>query len=299
MHNERAHAPAGNFLSTALAMAFALASALVLAFVMLKLIVGLVTREQYNVSDAPRRVRAIVWVDGAGKTQAQSLTEAAAPLAGRISSLLPRRATVSLEFQVLTPLAMAASSRFLSTLQDELRKTGLDATASAQAESRLRVVVSENPRGVLFVAEVTGADISGKATRQVVMLPWSGRFSTTRSRRASGGEGCVGTSRTRAGSVAAGFGFATAGAEPGASDAFYGANGSGDADRAGLSVAGAPSAARSTGQSGVCLGNSARVPAGHHMQWSNFAAIRARMRGCERTVAFESAQCGTGGSLDP
>jgi hypothetical protein len=110
----------------------------------------------------------------ATKTQAQQLTEAAAPLAGRISSLLPRRATVSLEFQVLSPLAMAASSRFLSTLQDELRKTGMDVTAAAQAESRLRVVVSDNPRGLLFVAELTGADNSGKAWRQVVMLPWSG-----------------------------------------------------------------------------------------------------------------------------
>lgn len=102
------------------------------------------------------------------RTEAQSLTEAAAPLAGRISSLLPRRATVSLEFQALTPLAMAASSRFLSALQDELRKTGVDVTTAAPPESRLRVVVSENARGLLLVAELPGKD-----ARQVVMLPWS------------------------------------------------------------------------------------------------------------------------------
>ena len=35
------------------------ALALLLAFVCLKFLVGLVTREQYNVTDAPRHVRAI------------------------------------------------------------------------------------------------------------------------------------------------------------------------------------------------------------------------------------------------
>ncbi len=99
--------------------------------------------------------------------EAQPLTEAAAPLAARISSLLPRRTTVSLEFQALTPLAMAASSRFLGALQDELRKTGLDVTA-AQAESRVRVVVSENARGLLLVAELPGNE-----ARPVILLPWS------------------------------------------------------------------------------------------------------------------------------
>ncbi len=102
------------------------------------------------------------------RMEAQPVTEAAAPLAARISSLLPRRATVSLEFQVLTPLAMAESSRFRGALEEELRKTGLDLTGTTPPESRLRVSVTENARGLLFVAEV-----SGKDPRQVVMLPWS------------------------------------------------------------------------------------------------------------------------------
>jgi hypothetical protein len=102
------------------------------------------------------------------RMEAQPMVDAAAPLAARISSLLPRRATVSLEFQVLTPLAMAESSSFRGALEEELRKTGLDLTATAPPESRLRVSVTENVRGLLFVAEV-----SGKDPRQVVMLPWS------------------------------------------------------------------------------------------------------------------------------
>ena len=102
------------------------------------------------------------------RMQAQPLVEAAAPLAARISSLLPRRATVSLEFQVLTPLAMAESSRFRGALEEELRKTGLDLTPTTPPESRLRVSVTENARGLLFVAEV-----SGKDPRQVIMLPWT------------------------------------------------------------------------------------------------------------------------------
>jgi len=102
------------------------------------------------------------------RMEAQPMVEAAAPLAARISSLLPRRATVSLEFQVLTPPAMVESSRFRGALEEELRKTGLDLSGTTQPESHLRVSVTENARGLLFVAEV-----SGKDPRQVVMLPWS------------------------------------------------------------------------------------------------------------------------------
>ena len=53
------------FPEAVLGLAFSLACALLLAFVCLKFLVGLLTREQYNVIDAPRRVRAIVW-DGVG-----------------------------------------------------------------------------------------------------------------------------------------------------------------------------------------------------------------------------------------
>ena len=57
--------------------------------------------------------------------EAQSMQEAAAQLAARISSLLQRRATVSLDFQNLTPLPPPESSSFRSGLERELRKAGL------------------------------------------------------------------------------------------------------------------------------------------------------------------------------
>src|SRR5580658_253206 len=48
---------------TLLILILSFASALLLGAISLRFIVKLITREQYNVSDAPRRVRAIVWVD--------------------------------------------------------------------------------------------------------------------------------------------------------------------------------------------------------------------------------------------
>src|ERR1700685_2515425 len=59
-------------MTAALGLAFSLALGLLLAFVCLKFLVGLVTREQYNVTDAPRRVRAIVW-NGDGRAGARSV----------------------------------------------------------------------------------------------------------------------------------------------------------------------------------------------------------------------------------
>ena len=99
--------------------------------------------------------------------QAQSMTEAAAQLAARISSLLPRRATVSLEFQNLTALPPDESSSFRVALQQELRKVGME-TTTAQPDTRLRVTISENVRGLLFVAVLTSGE-----NRQVAMLPWN------------------------------------------------------------------------------------------------------------------------------
>src|SRR5579864_4875223 len=85
--------------------------------------------------------------------QAQPMGEAAQQLAARISSLLQRRATVSLEFQNLTQLPPADSSSFRSALEEELRKAGLELVTTVQPELRLRVTASENARGLLFVAE--------------------------------------------------------------------------------------------------------------------------------------------------
>ena len=101
----------------------------------------------------------------------QSMTETATQLVARTSSLLPRRAIVSLEVQNLTPLPAAEWSNFRNLLRDELRKSGLE-TAGAEAaatspESRLRVTLSEDARGLLLVAEVFNGE-----SRQIAMLPW-------------------------------------------------------------------------------------------------------------------------------
>src|SRR5260370_33345865 len=99
--------------------------------------------------------------------EAQSMQDAAAQLAASISSLLQRRATVSLDFQNLTPLPPPELSSFRSGLERELRKAGL-AVATTQPEVKLRVTISENTRGLLFVAEGLTGDM-----RQGVMMPWT------------------------------------------------------------------------------------------------------------------------------
>ena len=57
---------AGDFPVAALGLVCSLGFALVLAFVVLRFVIGLVTREQYNVTDDSRRVRAIVWMGHRG-----------------------------------------------------------------------------------------------------------------------------------------------------------------------------------------------------------------------------------------
>jgi hypothetical protein len=99
--------------------------------------------------------------------EAQSMQEAATQMGARISSLLQRRATVSLDFQNLTALPPGESSSFRSSLEAELRNLGM-AVATTQPDVRLRVTISESVRGLMFVAEVFNGD-----TKQVVMLPWS------------------------------------------------------------------------------------------------------------------------------
>ena len=102
------------------------------------------------------------------RMEAQPIANAAKPLAARISSELPRRATVSLDLQVLAPLPPAEWSQFRQALTDELQKTGLEISAATQPESRVRVSLSENARGLLIIAEVWNQD-----AERVIMLPWS------------------------------------------------------------------------------------------------------------------------------
>src|SRR5260370_30344893 len=84
--------------------------------------------------------------------EAQSMQDGAAQLAARISSLLQRRATVSLDFQNLTPLPPPESSSFRSGLERELRKAGL-AVAPTPPEMEMRVAPLEKTPGAVFVAE--------------------------------------------------------------------------------------------------------------------------------------------------
>jgi hypothetical protein len=102
-----------------------------------------------------------------GQTPEQTITEAAAQLGARTSSLLPRRSTVSLETQNLTSLPAAAWSNFSLLLRNQLHKSGIE-TAGTPPESRVRVTLSEDARGLLFVVEVFTGD-----NRQVAMLPWN------------------------------------------------------------------------------------------------------------------------------
>ncbi len=81
----------GNFPQVAIMLALSFACALVLAFALLQFVVKVITREQYNVTDEPRRIRAIVMVGPAlsgggaidagrgGATSGPYLLPAAAP----------------------------------------------------------------------------------------------------------------------------------------------------------------------------------------------------------------------------
>src|ERR1700674_1027331 len=98
--------------------------------------------------------------------QVQSPSEVASQLAARISSQLPRRATVSLEVQTQIALTPADLSTFRRALEEDLRNMGLPMTAT-QPETRVRITISENARGVLLVAEIIAGD-----QRTVIMQPW-------------------------------------------------------------------------------------------------------------------------------
>jgi hypothetical protein len=97
----------------------------------------------------------------------QARNQLAEQLAARLSSLLPRRTTVSLEWQNQTSLPPAEWLSFRNLLLDELRKAGVE-TAGTPPETRVRVTLSDSARGLLLVAEVFNGD-----NRQVAVLPWN------------------------------------------------------------------------------------------------------------------------------
>ncbi len=112
------------------------------------------------------------------------MTQTAAQLAARTLSLLPRHAIISLETQNLTSLPAPDWLSFRSLLQSELGKAGVETagsqTAATPPESRVRVTLSEDARGLLLVAEVLSGD-----NRQIAMLPWSAPFSAAARSRIS------------------------------------------------------------------------------------------------------------------
>jgi hypothetical protein len=100
---------------------------------------------------------------------AQPTDQAAAQLAARISSLLPRHPTVLLvASQNLSTLPAGQWSSFRSQLEAELRKAGVELAAGASSDQRVSVTLADNSRGMLLVGEVTSPD-----NRQVAMLPWN------------------------------------------------------------------------------------------------------------------------------
>ena len=84
----------GDFPEAVLGLAFSLACALLIAFACLKLLVGLVTREQYNVTDAPRRFRPLFWTAAwaRGDARRERATDAANRGATGGTYLLPAAA---------------------------------------------------------------------------------------------------------------------------------------------------------------------------------------------------------------
>ena len=102
------------------------------------------------------------------RLNAQPAEQAAAQLAARISPLLPRHPTVSLELQTLSTIPAGQWSAFRNLLEAELRKAGVELAAGASSDQRVRVTLADNSRGMLLVAEV-----ATPAGQQIAMLPWT------------------------------------------------------------------------------------------------------------------------------
>src|SRR5580704_15831819 len=87
---------------------------------------------------------------GIGQPVTEATTESAAQLASHTSSLLPRRATVSLDLQNLSALPAVEWSNFRGLFEAELRKAGIEVAAGTSAEPRVRITLAENARGLLL-----------------------------------------------------------------------------------------------------------------------------------------------------
>jgi hypothetical protein len=115
------------------------------------------------------RVALALWF-GLVTAAAQPVTaeDAAAQLASRIASLVPRGSKISLVEQNLTPVLAIGWPNFWGLFDAELRKAAIEVAAGTSAEPRVRITLSDSARGLLLVAEITSGD-----SRQVAMLPWN------------------------------------------------------------------------------------------------------------------------------
>jgi hypothetical protein len=113
------------------------------------------------------RVALALWF-GLVTAAAQPVTaeDAAAQLASRIASLVPRGSKISLVEQNLTPVLAIGWPNFWGLFDAELRKAGLEIVNPGSTGQRVRITLSENPRGFLFVADVISGD-----NHQVALLP--------------------------------------------------------------------------------------------------------------------------------
>jgi hypothetical protein len=105
-------------------------------------------------------------VTSARWSPAQPILQAAPQLAARISSLLPRHQTGSLELANQSTLAASEWLSFRSQVEAELRKSGV--TVGPAGEPSVRITLAESAHGWLFVAEIGSGD-----ARQVALLPWN------------------------------------------------------------------------------------------------------------------------------
>jgi hypothetical protein len=109
---------------------------------------------------------------GLAAAAAQPVTqkEAAAQLASRIASMVPRGSKISLVERNLTGVPLDA----------ELRKAGIEIVNPVAADRRIEIILSENARGFLFVV-----DVISSSGHQVAMLPWNPPASSEEKPRAS------------------------------------------------------------------------------------------------------------------
>ena len=184
----------GEFPEMVLGLAFSLGCALLLAFLCLRLLLSLMTRQQYNVAhnviNDPSHTGSILWLGAAvaGASGSSDAATADALDSGATGSpyLLPAAAPHNRFSRIAKPDANTGGGvvQLPQTVAGRIAQggrgdgwggdAGVGTTATPpesglpSTPSRVRVTLSEDARGPLLVAEVFSGD-----NRQVAMLPWN------------------------------------------------------------------------------------------------------------------------------